>query len=144
MLGSVYPDCCSVLLHPCRMGSCSQLPFPNPAFLFRDRDWVEAGRNGSSPLCPGSSGSNEAHFCSVPFKVVDTGLSMESVQPALLCCPLFLTIETFLHGGSYLFPTLMRPNAQFTLHRQWLNYYYYYFHLFLSRALFPRLVAISK
>lgn len=69
----------SVLLHPCQMGLCSQLPFRTPAFLLRDRDWVEADMNGSSPVCLDSSGSSEAHLCNIPFKVVDSGFSMESV-----------------------------------------------------------------
>lgn len=116
MLGSVYPDCYSLpSCIPARWVHVLNFLHPHPAFLLRDRDWVEAGMNGSSPLCLDSSGSNEAPLSRIPFEVVDTGLSMESVQPGLLSCPLSLTMETFLPGGSYLFPTLLRPNPSQTV-----------------------------
>lgn len=79
----------SVLLHPRQMGSCSQLPSPNPKsqlFSLETADWVEAGVSGSSLLRPESSGSSEVLF-NISFKVVDVGLAMESLQPATLLSP---------------------------------------------------------
>lgn len=88
------PDWLSVL-HPTpsQMGSCSQLPSPNPKsqlFLLETADWVEAGMSGSSPLRP----DREVLF-NIPFKAVDVGLAMESLQPGTLLSPVPKDGNTF-------------------------------------------------